>query len=112
MKTAQQSQIKTVNVARNSSNRGIDTWFNEQAIKFEEARFFWMALYMTAQSCLGSVACGFILKNHASIFMLCTCAAITMASNAVLIALGSPKLCLAIVYLSFFLNTIFILINL
>lgn len=111
MKTSQRSQFNT-NGVRNSSKRGIDTWFNEQAIKFEDARFFWMAVYMTSQSCLGSVACGFILKNHANVLMLCACAAITMASNAVLIALGSPKLCLTIVYLSFLLNTIFILINL
>jgi hypothetical protein len=34
-----------------------------------------------------------------------------MASNAVFIALGPPKLCLTVVYLSFILNTIFILIN-
>ncbi len=86
-------------------------WFNEQSTKFEESRFFWMAVYMTAQSCLGSVACGFILQNHANIFMLCTCAAITMGCNAVLIALGPPKLCLTVVFLSFLLNTIFILIN-
>jgi hypothetical protein len=94
-----------------SSQKGIDTWFNEQAIKFEKARFFWMALYITAQSCLGSVACGFILQNNANEFMLGACAAVTMGSNAVFIALGSPKLCLTVVYLSFILNTIFILIN-
>lgn len=94
-----------------SSEKGIDTWFNEQAIKFENARFFWMAIYITAQSCLGSVACGFILKNNADVLILCTCAAVTMASNAVFIALGSPKLCLTVVYLSFILNTIFILTN-
>jgi hypothetical protein len=93
-----------------SQNRS-NSWFNEQSIKFEESRFFWMAVYMTAQSCLGSIACGFILQNHAHIFMLCTCAAITMGCNAILIALGPPKLCLTIVFLSFLLNTIFILIN-
>jgi len=87
------------------------TWFDKQAEKFENARFFWMAVYLTAQSCLGSIACGFILENNASDLMLATCAAITMGCNAVLIALGPPKLCLTVVYLSFLLNTIFILIN-
>lgn len=111
MNTSKQSQNASRSVTQKLSNKGIDNWFNEQAIKFENARFFWMAIYITAQSCLGSVACGFILKNHANIFMLLTCATITMASNAVFIALGSAKLCLTIVYLSLILNTIFILIN-
>lgn len=111
MSTSKLSQNSTKKFSQNQSNRGIDTWFNEQAVKFENARFFWMAVYITAQSCLGSVACGFILKNDANVFMLCTCAAITMMSNAVFIALGPPKLCLTTVYLSFILNTIFIIIN-
>lgn len=107
-------QLQTISRStshRVSSEKGIDTWFNEQAMKFEKARFFWMAVYITAQSCLGSVACGFILQNNANEIMLGTCAAVTMGSNAVFIALGSPKLCLTVVYLSFILNTIFILIN-
>lgn len=112
MSTTKQLQTVSRNTSHHvSSQKGIDTWFNEQAVKFENARFFWMAIYITAQSCLGSVACGFILQNNANVLMLCTCAAVTMASNAVFIALGSPKLCLTVVYLSFILNTIFILIN-
>jgi hypothetical protein len=111
MKTVKLFQNAQREVYKNQSQKGIYTWFNEKAIKFEEARFFWMAVYITAQSCLGSVACGYILQNHASTLMLSTCAAITMGANAVLIALGPPKLCLIIVYLSFMLNAIFILIN-
>jgi len=103
--------MKTKNEKQTPSIIGLDGWFNHQAAKFEEARFFWMAVYLTAQSCLGSVACGFILKNDANILMLCTCAAITMGANAVLIALGPPKVCLTIVYLSLILNAIFIIIN-
>jgi hypothetical protein len=111
MKTIKSFQNAQREAYKNQSQKGIDTWFNEKAIKFEESRFFWMAAYITVQSCLGSVACGFILQNHASTLMLCACAAITMGANAVLIALGPPKLCLTIVYLSILLNTIFILIN-
>ncbi len=112
MNTTKQTQAIVSNTRHQvSSQKGIDTWFNEQAIKFEKARFFWMALYITAQSCLGSVACGFILQNNANEFMLGICAAVTMGSNAVFIALGPPKLCLTVVYLSFIINTIFILIN-
>lgn len=111
MKESKLSHNTVKYLSQKKSNRGIDTWFNEHAVKFENARFFWMAVYITAQSCLGSIACGFILKNHASVLMLCSCAVITMMSNAVFIALGSPKLCLTIVYLSFIINTIFILIN-
>lgn len=87
------------------------TWFNKQANQFEKARFGWMAILLTAQSCLGSIACGFILKNDANILWLCICAAITMGCNAMLIALAPPKVCLAVFYLSLVVNTVFILFN-
>ena len=45
MNTSKQSQINARNGSQNSSNRGIDTWFNEQAEKFEKSRFGWMAGY-------------------------------------------------------------------
>lgn len=89
------------NLNENNSNNADGGWFNRQAVKFENSRFFWMAVYLTAQSCLGSIAGGFILQNHGSTLMLCICAAVTMGCNGVLIALGPPKLCLAAVYLSF-----------
>ncbi|MDF2448088.1 MAG: hypothetical protein K0R26_592 [Bacteroidota bacterium] len=94
-----------------SSAKGIDTWFNEQAAKFEAARFFWMAIFIIAQSCLGSVACMFILKNHASDVLLASCAAITMLCNSILIAQGPGKWCIATFYLSIILNSIFIIVN-
>lgn len=111
MNTSKQSQTGTTKIQQNTPKRGVDTWFNEQAIKFEKSRFGWMAMGITIQSCLGSIACGFILENNANVVELASCAAITMASNAVFIALGSPKLCLTIFYLSLILNTVFILIN-
>ncbi|MBA2613197.1 MAG: hypothetical protein H0U95_14605 [Bacteroidetes bacterium] len=85
--------------------------FNQQADIFEKARFGWMTFYITIQSCLGAIAAAFILQNNANIWMLCSCAAISMASNAVFIALGDKKLCLVIFYASIILNTAFILAN-
>lgn len=93
------------------SDKGVDTWFSEQAKKFEDSRFFWMSVYMTLQSCLGAAACMYILQNKASDIMLATCAAITMGCNAVLIAQGPGKWCLSSVYLSVVLNIVFIVIN-
>ncbi|WP_317900059.1 hypothetical protein [Aurantibacillus circumpalustris] len=106
--------MKTVNQPSHAEthNEGTLNWFDKQAINFENARFGWMAILITAQSCLGSVACGFILKNNANIIFLCTCAAITMGCNALLIALAPPKVSLISVYLSVILNALFILFNL
>lgn len=111
MKTSELSQSTTQHAHREMTHAGLLHWFNEQADRFEQARFFWMAVYITAQSCLGSIACMFILKNDASVFMLCTCAAMTMMTNAVLIAQASARLCLLVVYLSFLVNTVFLVIN-
>lgn len=97
--------------AQNASNSTSLNWFVKQTQNFENARFGWMAFMITAQSCLGSIACGYILQNHASIVMLGICAAITMGCNALLIALASPKVCLIGFYLSIVLNTFFILVN-
>jgi len=100
-----------INIAQNKSNVLVN-WFNHQADKFEAARFWWMALYIIIQSCLSSIAAAFILQNHADIWMLCSCAAMAMASNAVFIAQGDKKWCLAVFYLSLIVNTVFILVNL
>ncbi len=96
---------------QSQSVKGVDGWFNDQVEKFEASRFGWMAIYITAQSCLGSVACMYILKNNASDIMLCICAAITMGCNAVFIAQGSGKLCLLSFYASIIINAVFILLN-
>ena len=102
---------KMTNTHQNQNTNFLIRGFNDQADKFEEARFFWMAVYIILQSCLGSIACGFILKNHGSMLVLCTSAAVTMASNAVFIAQGDKKVCMIIFYLSIILNTIFIITN-
>jgi hypothetical protein len=91
--------------------RGIDGWFKNQVAKFERSRLGWMAMYITAQSALGSIACMYLLQNNASDIMLITCAIVTMACNSVFIAQGPGKWCLPLFYISIFLNSIFILLN-
>lgn len=90
----------------------LTTWFNRQAAQFEATRFGMMAIYITIQSCLGAIAAMYILQNDASVFFLAGAAALTMAGNAVFIAQGSAKACLALFYLNVIGNTILILANL
>lgn len=103
--------MKTSDHNRTQAAPSIDGWFEKQVTNFEKARFFWMTIYITLQSCLGSVAAGLILANNAHVLVLCACAAVTMASNAVFIAQGSAKLCLLTFYSSILLNTIIIILN-
>jgi len=87
------------------------SWLSRRALDFENARFFWMAVYITSQSCLGSVACMYILKNNGSDILLATGAMVTMGCNAILIAQGPSKWCLISFYISVILNTILIVLN-
>lgn len=87
-------------------------WFNRQAEQFEKTRFGMMAIYITIQSCLGAIAAMCVLQNDASIFFVATAAALAMAGNAVFIAQGSAKACLAFFYLNVIGNTLLILANL
>ncbi|MEO8762175.1 MAG: hypothetical protein ABI388_11645 [Bacteroidia bacterium] len=107
METIKHSQIGLVS----SSNISSNGWFNRQVDGFENARFGWMAMLIIIQSCLGSVACMYVLKNNASDVMLVAGAVVTMASNSVLIAQGSGKLCLSFFYISIVVNAILILLN-
>lgn len=77
----------------------------------EANRFGWMAFLIMLQSCIGSIACMYILRNGASDFMLAGCAAVTMGSNAAFIAQANARICLGVFYLSIVLNTIFIAVN-
>lgn len=52
---------------------------------YEENRYGAMAVMMTFQSCLGSIAAMYMISFD-STFLLATCAVVTMASNAVFIA--------------------------
>ena len=87
------------------------SWLSKRAFNFENARFFWMAVYITSQSMLGSVACMYILKNEGSDIMLATSAMITMGCNAILIAQGPSKWCVMSFYISMVLNALFIILN-
>jgi hypothetical protein len=88
------------------------TWWDNHALGFEKARFGWMAILITVQSCMGAIACLYILKNDASIFALAACAGASMGSNALFIGLASPKACLVGFYLSMFINTSLLILNL
>ena len=109
--------IKLTRTANNVSNNEsgiiilISKGFNKQADHFEATRFGMMAMYIVIQSCLASIACMYVLQANASIWQLCTCASLAMASNAVFIAQGSSKMCMATFYLSLVVNSILILMN-
>lgn len=86
-------------------------FLDRHAASFEKARFFWMALTITFQSCLASIACAFILKGQTGDIALASCAAVTMGCNAVFIAQAPAKVCLIAFYLSVALNTAFIIVS-
>lgn len=92
----------------NSTN---GSWFDKQAVLFEERRFGAMALMMTAQSCWGSVVAMYALKADNIVF-LAICTALTMASNATFIAQSPAKWCLSIFYISVITNLLLLLITL
>jgi len=85
-------------------------WFEKQSELFEESRFGAMALMMTAQSCLGSIAAMYTLINN-NVFLLSICATVTMISNTAFIAQSPPKWCLAIFYISVVANSLILLLS-
>ena len=87
------------------------SWMDRQVLSFEKARWGWMAMMITIQSCIGSIACMFISYNHGHTALLATCAALSMGSNALFIALAPARLCIIGFYLSVLVNTILILTN-
>lgn len=84
-------------------------FFAKQESLFEQYRFGAMTLMMTMQSCLGSIACMYILKNDLHIGFLITGAAVTMASNAFFIAQSEAKICLYAFYTSIVINFVLII---
>lgn len=86
------------------------SWFDKQADKFEESRFAAMTIMLTAQSCWGSIAALYSIKND-SLILLGLGAMLTMASNAAFIAQGPAKWCLGIFYASVVTNLIILLVN-
>lgn len=83
-------------------------WLHNQEVAFEEARFGRMVIFLTLQSCVGSIAAMLALQNHAGDWALITAAAVTMWSNAMFISQASAKWCLRIFYLSLIVNIILI----
>lgn len=109
MKTTKSSTLTKSNT--NYQSFSIDGWFKKQVAKFENARFGWMTIYITAQSCLGAIAVMYVLQNNANDILLSISAAITMASNALFIAQAPGKWCLITFYLSVLINALIILFN-
>jgi hypothetical protein len=112
METVKNATATVASLKTKSQSKGIDTWFNKHADKFEVNRFGWMTALITIQSCIGSIAAAYLLQNHASDISLALCAVLTMAANAIFIAQGSAKLCLAVFYVSVVVNSTLIFFNL
>jgi hypothetical protein len=87
------------------------SWFTKQADLFENGRLGLMAILITLQSCVGSIACMYILQNGAGEVPLAVCAALTMGCNAILIAQANAKLCVAALYVSLIINALLIAWN-
>lgn len=107
--------METMEATQATPMQGIDnknlSILDRQAINFEKARFFWLAVMLTSQSCLASIACAFILKNQTGVLELCICAALAMGCNSLFIAQASAKACIVAFYLSVVVNAAFIITN-
>lgn len=86
-------------------------FFILQAQRFEESRFAAMAILITLQSCLASIAAMFSLQTENTVF-LSLAAMTTMGSNALFIAQASAKACIIAFYLCILVNGLIILTNL
>lgn len=86
-------------------------WFKRQQENFERNRFGAMSAMLTAQSCFGSVAAMYSLKND-NFVLLGICAFATMASNGAFIAQVSAKWCLILFYFSIVANLGVLIANL
>ncbi|MBX7094470.1 MAG: hypothetical protein K1X56_07110 [Flavobacteriales bacterium] len=95
---------------KNQSESASLGWLELQSQKFEEGRFAWMTILITFQSCLGSIACMYLLKGNSTAWLLAGCAMITMASNAMFIAQAPGKICLLVFYASVLINTLLIIV--
>lgn len=93
-----------------SKTTSSSNWFKKQMEHFERSRFGAMSAMLTAQSCFGSVAAMYSLKNN-NFVMLGICAFATMASNGAFIAQVSAKWCLILFYLSVFANLAVLIAN-
>lgn len=88
-----------------------NSWFTRLAVRFESARFAAMTFLMTLQSCVGSIAAMFVLKNN-DYFSLSLIASVTMASNAVFIAQSPARWCIGTFLTSIIVNTLLLTLSL
>lgn len=86
----------------------ITKMFNRQAEAFEKSRFAMMAMLMIIQSCIGSIACMYVLHDT-GYWMLAACVFATMGTNALFIAQAEARLCVGMTYVSIFVNTLLII---
>lgn len=82
-------------------------WLDKQAQQFESSRFAAMTFFITLQSCVGSIAASMSLDKD-QIIPLMICAVLTMGANAVCIAQGPAKWCVASLYISVAVNILII----
>jgi hypothetical protein len=108
MNTVKQT-LKSGILERTENRTG--SWVEKHVDAFEEARFGWMSMLITIQSCLGAIACMYVLQNGADNFQLVLCAMITMTCNAINIAQAPAKWCLGSFYLSVVVNAILVILN-
>ena len=83
-------------------------FIDKHITNFEENRFGAMALMITFQSCYGSIAAMYTLKQN-SILLLFICSCITMASNATFISQSPGKWCIGVFIISVFINSLILI---
>ena len=103
--------MKTMTAKTKSMNNQnfIARWFNGQVEEFETSHFGRMVVFLTLQSCVGSIACMLGIQAGAGDWALILGAAITMWSNAMFIAQTGTKLTLGVFYASLIINTALII---
>jgi hypothetical protein len=106
--TINSTQIFTANTIAKAQTESL---FSRQAKTYETYRFAFMTILITIQSCLGSIATQLLFQSGMPDIWFMLCAAVTMATNAVMIAQGSGKLCLALFYISIVLNSVLIAVS-
>lgn len=83
--------------------------FNQQVEQFEGASYGMMGFYLTLQSCLGGIACMFLLMSYVPVWVMMPCAMVTMLCNALLISQASNKWSVFLFDLSIIINTFYII---
>lgn len=78
--------------------------FNDQIKGFENYRYGMMSFYIILQSCIGSIACMYLLQINASMMLLLPGAMATMMANAVLISQSPGKWSMLSVNISLIMN--------